>query len=132
MIAKDAFIFLIPLFVLLIASIVLHWVVAAIVFGALAAFVAFFFRNPRRQIPNDPKAIVSPADGRVVKLDKVGNVTKMSIFLSLFNVHVNRSPMRGTIEAIDYKPGKFRAAFDHMASVENERNTILVVDGNVK
>ena len=75
----------------------------------LAAFVAFFFRNPKREIPSDPRAIVSPADGRVVKIERVGNVTKLSIFLSIFNVHVNRSPIAGRIEAIDYKRGKFKA-----------------------
>jgi phosphatidylserine decarboxylase len=95
-------------------------------------FVAFFFRNPNRVIPPDPKAIVSPADGRVVKIEHVGNVTKMSIFLSIFNVHVNRSPIGGRIDAIEYKPGKFRAAFDHAASVENERNVIMVSDGELK
>jgi phosphatidylserine decarboxylase len=67
-----------------------------------------------------------------VKIERTGNVTKVSIFLSLFNVHVNRSPIRGTIEAIDYKSGKFRAAFNHAASIENERNVILVADGDLK
>src|SRR6185295_16156732 len=94
-------------------------------------FVAFFFRSPAREIPPDPRAIVSPADGRVVKVERVGNVTKLSIFLSIFNVHVNRSPMAGRIEAIDYKKGKFKAAFNHAASVENERNVIMVAQGSV-
>jgi len=98
----------------------------------LAGFVAFFFRNPRREIPSDPRVIVSPADGKVVKIERVGNVTRLSIFLSIFDVHVNRSPMAGRIEAIDYKKGKFKAAFNHAASVENERNTIMVSQGNVK
>src|SRR5947207_4860696 len=105
---------------------------AAIFFLLLAGFVAFFFRNPNRAIPADPKAIVSPADGRVVKIERIGNATKMSIFLSLFNVHVNRSPIGGRIEAIDYKRGKFKPAFKHAASVENERNTIMVSRGDVK
>jgi phosphatidylserine decarboxylase len=98
----------------------------------LAVFVAFFFRNPKREIPPDPRVIVSPADGKVVKVDRVGNVTKLSIFLSLFDVHVNRSPIAGRIEAIDYKKGTFKAAFNHAASVENERNVIMVADGNLK
>jgi len=68
----------------------------------------------------------------VVKIERVGNVTKMSIFLSLFNVHVNRSPIAGKIEAMDYKRGKFKAAFNHSASVENERNAIMVVRGDLK
>jgi phosphatidylserine decarboxylase len=98
----------------------------------LAAFVAFFFRNPKREIPTDPRVIVSPADGRVVKIERVGNVTKMSIFLSVLDVHVNRSPIDGRIEAIDYRKGRFKAAFNHAASVENERNIIMIAHGNIK
>jgi phosphatidylserine decarboxylase len=98
----------------------------------LAVFVAFFFRNPRREIPPDPRVIVSPADGRVVRIERVGNVTRLSIFLSIFDVHVNRSPMAGQIEAIEYKPGKFKPAFNHAASMDNERNIIMVTQGNVK
>ena len=98
----------------------------------LAAFVAFFFRNPAREIPPDPRVIVSPADGRVVRIERAGNVTKLSIFLSIFSVHVNRSPIAGRIEAVDYKSGKFKAAFNHAASVENERNVIMVSQGDLK
>src|SRR5437899_2228660 len=99
MIVKDAYRFLIPLAAGTAAAFWLGWTIAGVFLLLLAAFVAFFFRNPNRVIPADPKAIVSPADGRVVKIERVGNVTKMSIFLSLFNVHVNRSPIGGTIEA---------------------------------
>jgi phosphatidylserine decarboxylase len=67
-----------------------------------------------------------------VRVERVGNVTKLSIFLSIFNVHVNRSPIAGRIEAIDYKTGKFKAAFNHAASTENERNTIMVAQGDMK
>jgi phosphatidylserine decarboxylase len=123
---KDAFPFLIPLLLSTILAFALDLQIVAAVLLLLAAFVAFFFRNPNRKIPADPRAIVSPADGRVVKVERVGNVTKMSIFLSLFNVHVNRSPIAGRIEAIEYKKGRFKAAFNHAASVENERNVIMV------
>jgi len=105
---------------------------AGILLLFLAAFVAFFFRNPAREIPTDPRVIVSPADGRIVKIERVGNVTKLSIFLSIFDVHVNRSPIGGRIDAIDYKRGKFKPAFNHAASIENERNTIMVSAGDVK
>jgi len=131
-IVKDAFIFLVPLFILTVAFFALGMTIGAIFLLLLLAFVAFFFRNPRREIPGDPNVIVSPADGKVVKVERVGNVTKLSIFLSIFDVHVNRSPMRGRIEAMDYKRGRFRAAFNHAASVENERNIIMVSQGNVK
>jgi phosphatidylserine decarboxylase len=132
MIVKDAFRFLIPLAAATAVSFWLHWPIVAVLLLLLTAFVAFFFRNPQRRIPADPQAIVSPADGRVVKIDRVGNVTKMSIFLSIFNVHVNRSPLGGVIEAINYTPGKFKFAFDPAASVENERNVIMVSNGPVK
>jgi phosphatidylserine decarboxylase len=94
--------------------------------------VAFFFRNPSREIPPDPRALVSPADGIVKVVERVGNVTKISIFLSIFDVHVNRSPIAGRIEVIDYKRGKFMAAWKPEASVENERNVIMVSQGNLK
>src|SRR6266508_4565941 len=132
MIVKDAFIFLVPLLISAGLALFLGLYPASILVTLLAIFVAFFFRNPKREIPSDPRVIVSPADGRVVKVDRVGNVTKISIFLSIFNVHVNRSPIAGRVEAIDYKPGKFKAAFNHAASVENERNVIMVAQGNVK
>src|SRR6266849_4038216 len=132
MIVKDAWMFLVPLLICGALAVVLGLYLAGILLLLLAGFVAFFFRNPRREIPRDPRIIVSPADGRVVKIERVGNVTRLSIFLSIFDVHVNRSPMAGRIEAIDYKPGKFKAAFNHAASVENERNTMMVSQGNVK
>jgi phosphatidylserine decarboxylase len=132
MIVKDAFRFLIPLLISAVLAFALGLHLTSFLLMLLVAFVAFFFRNPKRQIPTDPRVIVSPADGKVVKVDRVGNVTKLSIFLSLFDVHVNRSPIAGRIEAIDYKKGKFKAAFNHAASVENERNVIMVANGNLK
>ena len=132
MIVKDAWMFLLPLLISGALAIGLSLYIPGILLLFLAGFVAFFFRNPRREIPSDPRVIVSPADGKVVKIERVGNVTRLSIFLSIFDVHVNRSPMAGRIEAIDYKKGKFKAAFNHAASVENERNTIMVSQGNVK
>src|SRR5947199_774848 len=132
MIIRDAFKFLLPLLATMAAAFWLRWAAAGIFLLLLTAFVAFFFRNPKRKIPADPCVIVSPADGRVVKVERVGNVTKLSIFLSIFDVHVNRSPMRGRVEAIDYRRGKFKAAFNHAASIENERNIIMIGQGNVK
>jgi len=131
-IVKDAFRFLIPLIVATIVAFLLHWTAAGVFLLVLVAFVAFFFRNPDRAIPTDPKAIVSPADGRVVRIERIGNATKMSIFLSIFNVHVNRSPIAGRIDAVEYTRGKFKAAFDHSASTENERNVIMVSQGDLR
>jgi len=132
MIARDAFRFLIPLILLTVVFFWLHWFWLGVVVLGLTLFVAFFFRNPPRTIPPDPSIIVSPADGKVVKIDRVGNVTKVSIFLSLFNVHVNRSPIAGRIEALDYRKGSFKAAYNPVASIENERNVIMVSDGRIK
>jgi phosphatidylserine decarboxylase len=131
MIATDAYRFLIPLAVLMGLAFWLGINIVGFVLLALFLFVAFFFRNPPRRISDDPRVIVSPADGKVVRLERVGNVTQMSIFLSLFNVHVNRSPIAGRIEAADYRPGKFLAAFNPAASRENERNTVMVSDGRI-
>ena len=132
MIIKDALSFIVPLLISAGLAAVLGFYLAAVLLLLLSGFVGFFFRNPAREIPSDPRVIVSPADGRIVKIERVGNVTKLSIFLSIFDVHVNRSPIGGRIEVIDYKRGKFKPAFKHAASVENERNTIMVSRGDVK
>jgi phosphatidylserine decarboxylase len=131
MIVRDAYRFLIPLALLAAVAFWFGFNVAGGLLLVLIAFVAFFFRNPQRKISEDPRVIVSPADGKVVRLERVGHVTQMSIFLSLFNVHVNRSPIAGRIEAIDYRPGKFLAAYNPAASRENERNIVMVSDGRI-
>jgi phosphatidylserine decarboxylase len=132
MIVKDAYRFLVPLLISAGLAAFLGLYLATFLLLLLAVFVAFFFRNPGREIPTDPRALVSPADGVVKVVERVGNVTKISIFLSIFDVHVNRSPMAGRIEAIDYKRGRFMAAWKHEASVANERNVIMVTQGNLK
>jgi len=131
MIVRDAYRFLVPLAFLAVLAFFLGLMTAGLFVTALFAFVAFYFRNPTRTIPVDPGTIVSPADGKVVRLERVGNVTRMSIFLSLFNVHVNRSPIAGRIEAVDYRPGKFLVAFNDKASTDNERNIVMVSDGRI-
>jgi phosphatidylserine decarboxylase len=109
----------------------LRWTAAAwagMVLLLLAAFIAYFFRDPERAIPADPAAIVSPADGRVMEVveesydGRAGR--RISIFLAIWNVHVNRAPVAGRIERIEYRPGKFYAAMRSRASVENEQNVI--------
>ena len=92
----------------------------------LAAFCLYFFRDPDRQVPAGAVA-VSPADGRVVAIRKEGETqTRISIFLNIFDVHVNRSPISGTISGVQYKPGRFLVASKEDASFENEQNTITV------
>jgi len=99
-------------------------------FLVLAALVLNFFRDPEREIPTQPDAIVSPADGRVVEIrneDFEGRpLQRVSIFMSPLDVHVNRSPIAGTIRAVSYHPGTFRIASEPRASVENEQNVFTV------
>jgi phosphatidylserine decarboxylase len=105
-------------------------ILAGSVLVALALFVLYFFRNPERTIPNEPGLVVSPADGRVVVVteeDRAGRPGKrISIFLAIWNVHVNRTPVAGTITKLEYKPGKFLAAWAKEASLENEQNVFTM------
>jgi phosphatidylserine decarboxylase len=92
----------------------------------LGAFCAWFFRDPDRPIPAGPVA-VSPADGRVMRVVREGDRhTRISIFLDIFDVHVNRSPISGVITDITYKPGQFFVASREVASAENEQNIVTV------
>jgi phosphatidylserine decarboxylase len=96
----------------------------------LALFVFYFFRNPDRKIPMEPGVVVSPADGRVVVVKDEENAgrpgKRVSVFLAIWNVHVNRSPAAGTITRLEYKPGKFLAAWAEKASLENEQNVFTL------
>jgi phosphatidylserine decarboxylase len=88
-----------------------------------------FFRNPRRAVPTDEKFLVSPADGKVLQVvevddDYVGKGYRIDIFLSVFDVHVNRTPSSGTVEFVKYRAGKFFSAFKDKASEDNERNDV--------
>jgi phosphatidylserine decarboxylase len=131
--AKDAFPFLLPLLILTVFFGAYGSKSPAIVFLILSLFVAFFFRDPERTIPDDPSVVVSPADGKVVEiLRQADGTTRISIFLSIFNVHINRAPVRGIIESTQYTPGKFRPAFDSRASAENERNVLVINHGSYK
>ncbi len=97
-------------------------------FYVLAAFCLYFFRDPDRTAPSG-EAIVAPADGRVVSVKQLGPAeTRISIFLNIFDVHVNRTPIPGRITEVLYRKGKFLVASHEEASVENEQNT-LVVEG---
>jgi phosphatidylserine decarboxylase len=112
------------------------WGVASL---ALPAFTAWFFRDPHRVPPSDPKGILSPADGRVIGVDRVsyprlleGEATRVSIFMSVFNVHVNRIPFSGTVRKVHYNRGKYFAAYAEKASLENEQTAVLLdADGGV-
>jgi phosphatidylserine decarboxylase len=108
------------------------WYLSRPVFGIplflLALFCLYFFRDPNRTIPDGPVA-VSPADGKVVGIvPEAAGASRISIFLNVFDVHVNRAPIEGKISKIDYKKGQFLVASRAAASSENERN-IVTVDG---
>lgn len=126
---KDGFRFALPPLVLGIGLMVFQWWWGAI-FVVVGLFVIYFFRDPERQIPKDADAVVSPADGRVVEIvdEQSGNRPgkRISIFLSVFNVHVNRAPVSGQVCRLDYHPGKFMGAWKEEASTANEQNVITI------
>ena len=105
----------------------------------MTIFVISFFRDPERKILEGEGIVVSPADGKVVKIQDVkgdaiygGDAVCISIFLSIFNVHVNRSPYEGVVKKVVYNHGKFLAAFDDKASLLNEQNSVLIESKNGK
>lgn len=107
--------------------------VLAAIWVAAGLFVAFFFRNPERVPPKDADAIVSPADGRICAIEELddsphigGPAVKVSIFMSVLNVHMNRMPIAAGISDVIYKPGKFLVASLDKASEHNERNILVL------
>jgi phosphatidylserine decarboxylase len=99
----------------------------------LALFVTYFFRDPDRTPPEDPRLWVSPADGKVVYVGPErgngGDRAQVSIFLSIFSVHINRSPLSGVITDVTYTPGRFLPAYREQASSQNEQNEMELTDG---
>jgi phosphatidylserine decarboxylase len=127
---KEGYYFGLPLLLLGGAAYLAQWTIVAVVLVCLAIFVFSFFRDPERVIPADPGAIVSPGDGRVVVVtdeEDAGRPGKrISIFLAVWNVHVNRAPAAGIITNMEYRPGKFLAAMRERASMENEQNVFTL------
>jgi len=104
-----------------------------LVFGILAGYTAYFFRNPERLPPVGSALVASPADGKIIFVGVVTEtefsneeMQKISIFMSLWDVHVNRVPVDGTVRDMKYHRGRFMAAFEERASEENERNAMLI------
>lgn len=99
---------------------------------AIALFILQFFRDPAREIPDDPQAVLSPADGRIVAVERVRDpyldrdALKISVFMNVFNVHSNRSPVDGTVRQRWYHAGSFLNAALDKASLENERNALWI------
>ena len=125
---RDGYKFAVPPLVLGAAAAALGWRATAATLLSAGAFVVYFFRDPQRVPPGDPGVVVSPADGRVMEIvseqldGRPGQ--RISIFLAIWNVHVNRSPMAGRVHRLDYRPGRFYAAMRSRASAENEQNVI--------
>lgn len=117
----------------------LGWAVPAWLALAALGFVCFFFRDPDRTAPLDPSLAVAPADGRVLSVEPVdegsflrGPAVKVSIFLSVFDVHINRSPITGTVLFQKYRAGKMLPAYRPHASELNERNTVGIEGQGVR
>ena len=137
-IVSDGYRFIIPLVILtaVLALTPLLWLAG--VSGLLLLFVLNFFRDPDRAIPNEERVIVSPGDGKVVEIVEEKDALldepyqRISIFLNVFNVHVQRTPVAGRIEQIKYNKGKFLNAASHKASLDNEQNSMIIHTGQEK
>jgi phosphatidylserine decarboxylase len=127
---SDAYRFIIPLLIIALALYAFSGPWAACLPILLAAFVSYFFRNPARAIPGGAKLVVSPADGKIVKVAAVeqGSETRcqVSIFLNVFDVHVNRAPVEGELEKLEYRRGRFMVASKDEASRVNEQNVLTI------
>ncbi|HEY7320771.1 MAG TPA: phosphatidylserine decarboxylase family protein [Candidatus Binatia bacterium] len=111
------------------------WMPLGIILGLISLGIAGFFRDPERQPPAGEGLVVAPADGRVVSIARVtdgspfsGCVTRVSIFLSPLDVHINRTPVEGKVEKVTYQQGKFLGAYREEASQRNEQNALSIVD----
>ena len=135
-IAKEGKIFVYPVFFLTIILIVLYYLynisgIIPAISGLMFLFCLNFFRDPIRLMPDGERIIVSPADGKIIRIEKlhdeeIGESFVVSIFLNIFNVHANWMPLDGDFLDLKYSKGKFLLAFNHKACDENERNCIKI------
>jgi phosphatidylserine decarboxylase len=136
-IAREGWPFIIPLLGLAVLGLAIMpgggWLLLA-----LTGFVTYFFRDPERSIPLEPGLLLAPADGKIVAVSPQQNDhaqpsgTLVSIFLSVFDVHINRAPISGTVVDVRYRPGKFLPAFRADASALNEQNTVTLQAGDTR
>ena len=115
------------------------WLVAGLVLTLLFGFVAFFFRDPRHPLPADPAAVLAPGQGRVVDIREVDEPTffggacrRISIFLTIFDVHVQRAPVSGVVEHRTYRPGTYAVAWLEKASEDNEQASLGITTSRGK
>lgn len=109
------------------------WMIAAIGAAGLTLFVAWFFRNPARVVPQDPHLVVAPGDGKVIAIEEEfeprylkDRCIRLTIFLNVFNVHINRIPCDGVVEGVQYQPGQFLVASKPEATLRNEQNALMI------
>ena len=133
--AREGFPLILSAAVLALLAFVASWFLIGIVLSLLAFAVAGFFRDPERVIPEGEGLIVAPADGKIVSVAGVERdarfataATRISIFLSPLDVHINRMPVAGRIAEVEYRPGKFLAAYKEESSRQNEQNALGIVD----
>lgn len=112
---------------------VLGWIIPTAVVGGFTLFTAWFFRNPSRTIPQDPNVVVSSGDGKVIAIEEEfeprylkEKSIRLTVFLNVFDVHVNRIPCAGTVEGISYQPGQFLVASRPEATLRNEQNAVML------
>jgi len=115
----------------------LYWKIPSMLSGLLLLFTLYFFRDPEREVVVDPKTILSPGDGVIVEIkdvedDFVGKATRITMFLSPLNVHINRVPISGKVSFVDYKYGAFKAAFAEDASEVNEQSIVGMENDRMK
>jgi len=131
-IAREGWVYIVTPLVLSAILWAMGWQAAASAALVLAVAVALFFRDPAREIPKGEGLILAPADGTVVEVTRYpsdeleGAAAQISIFLSVFDVHVNRAPCPAVVESVEYRPGTFRLAWQHEASAANEQNLIFL------
>ena len=111
----------------------LGWLPVAVAAAVLTLFVSWFFRNPPRVIPHGPRLVVSPGDGKVLAVEEEfeprylkDRAIRISIFLNVFDVHINRIPCEGIIEDVQYQPGLFLVASKPHATLKNEQNAVMI------
>ncbi len=138
-VAAEGWPFIVPLAIATVLLFALGGKDAGVAALVLTLFVLFFFRDPERTVPQGKDIVVSPADGRVIVIKDIyepdylkQDVKQVSIFLSVFNVHVNRAPCGGDVELVKYNPGRFHVASVDKASLENEQTAMVIANGKRK
>jgi len=111
----------------------LGWTIVAVGAAVLAVFVSWFFRNPARTVPQGPRLVVAPGDGKVIAIEEEfeprylkDRSIRLSIFLNVFDVHINRMPCEGVVEDVHYQPGLFLVASKPDATMKNEQNAVMI------